>query len=65
MPLRHIICFGFCVHSSKSVPNPTVNKIEKEAIAAGKGKPIGKNTDGDNRKVTNAEKSSKNADARV
>ena len=50
---------------NETVPNPTVNKLEKEAIAAGKGKPIGKNTDGDNRKVTNAEKSSKNVDARV
>ena len=39
---------------NETVANPTINRFEKEAIAAGKGKPTGQNTDGDNRKVTNS-----------
>jgi len=50
-------------HSRKeTVPNPTVTKLEKEAISNGTGKPIGKNTDGDNRKLS---LSAKPTEARV
>ena len=50
---------------NETVPNPTLNKLEKQAMEAGKGNPVGNNGDGDNRKVFASLKSTKIDDVRV